>query len=57
MVDLSPNHHETTPQSTPAGSKNLPDPRWKVPDDLAKIEKIENIFLTERVAYQELPQQ
>ena len=34
LVDLSPNHHETTPQSTPAGSKNPPDPRLKVQDVL-----------------------
>ena len=41
LVDLSPNHHETTPQSTPAGSKNHPNPRLKVQDNLAKIEKLE----------------
>ena len=38
VVDLSPNHHETTPQSTPAGSKNPPNPRLKFPSNLAKIE-------------------
>ena len=42
IVDLSQNHHETTLRATPGGSKNHPNPRLKVPDDLAKIENIEN---------------
>ena len=51
LVDLSPKHHETTPQSTPAGSKKSPRSQVEVPGRFNDFFKIA-VILTSMNSYE-----